>query len=99
MLVVHVQVLVKPDCLDAFKQATMANVRSSRQEPGIARFEMYQELADLTRFLLVEIYRTPEASAAHKETQHYQVWRDAVAPMMAGPRSSVKFQEISPDAL
>jgi quinol monooxygenase YgiN len=99
MLVVHVQVLVKPECVDAFKQATMANARQSRREPGIARFEMFQELADPTRFLLVEIYRTPEASAAHKETRHYQVWRDAVAPMMAEPRSSVKYQEISPDAI
>jgi quinol monooxygenase YgiN len=99
MLVVHVQVLVKPDSVDAFKQATMANARNSRKEPGIARFEMFQELADPTRFLLVEIYRTPEASVSHKETRHYQVWRDAVAPMMAEPRSSVKYQEISPDAI
>ena len=98
MLVVHVLVHVKPEAAEDFKRASIANARESLREPGIARFDLLQQQDDPTRFLLVEIYRTPDAPAAHKETKHYQVWRDAVAPMMAEPRSSVKFTNVFPDA-
>jgi (4S)-4-hydroxy-5-phosphonooxypentane-2,3-dione isomerase len=97
MLVVHVHVKVKPESIEAFKQASAANSRASLQEPGIARFDVVQQQDDPARFILVEAYRTPEAPAAHKETRHYQVWRDAVADMMAEPRTSVKFTPIAPD--
>lgn len=97
MLVVHVQVRVKPEMIEPFKQATLANARASVREPGIARFDVVQQQDDPTRFVLVEAYRTPQAPAAHKETAHYQAWRDAVAPMMAEPRSSVKFTSLFPD--
>ena len=97
MLVVHVNVKVKPESVEAFKQATMANARESIREPGIARFDVVQQRDDPTRFVLVEVYRTPEAPAAHKETKHYQTWRDAVAPMMAEGRTSLKFANVFPD--
>ena len=96
MLVVHVHVHVKPECVEAFKQASLANARESIKEPGIARFDCVQQQDDPTRFVLVEAYRTPQAPAAHKETRHYQTWRDAVAPMMAEPRTSVKFENLFP---
>lgn len=96
MLVVHVQIHVKPECVEPFKQATVANARESLKEPGIARFDCVQQQDDPTRFVLVEAYRTAEAPAAHKETSHYQNWRDAVAPMMAEPRTSVKFGNLFP---
>lgn len=99
MLIVHVHVHVKPESVDAFKRASIANAGESIKEPGIARFDVLQQQDDPTRFVLVEIYRTPEAPAAHKETKHYQTWRDAVASMMAEPRLSVKFTNIFPDAL
>ncbi len=91
MFAVHVHVRVKAGFLQAFTQATVENARESRKEPGVARFEVLQQQDDPARFVLVEIYRSPEAASAHKETEHYQTWRDAVAPMMAEPRSSVKF--------
>jgi quinol monooxygenase YgiN len=97
MLVVHVHIHVKPEHVEAFKQASIANARESIKEPGIARFDFAQQRDDLTRFVLVEAYRTAEAPAAHKETQHYQTWRDAVAPMMAEPRASVKFENVFPE--
>ncbi len=97
MLVVHVQVHVKPDCIEVFKAATLANAQASVKERGIARFDVVQQQDDPTRFVLVEVYRTPDAPAAHKETPHYQVWRDAVAPMMAQPRTSVKFANVFPE--
>jgi autoinducer 2-degrading protein len=96
MLIVHVQVHVRPEYVEAFKLATLENARQSVQEPGVAAFDVVQEDQDPCRFVLVEAYRNPQAPAAHKETRHYQVWRDAVAPMMAEPRSSVKYHNLFP---
>ncbi len=97
MLVVHVHVHVKPESVEAFKQATVANARESLKEPGVARFDVVQQQDDPARFVLVEVYRDAAAAVAHKETKHYPVWRDAVAPMMAEPRFSVKFNNVFPD--
>ena len=96
MLIVHVQVRVKPGDVEAFKQATVENARCSLREPGLARFDVVQQSDDPCRFVLVEVYRNQEAPAQHKETAHYQAWRDTVAPMMAEPRTSVKFVNIHP---
>lgn len=98
MLIVHVDVRVNPEHIEAFKQATLENARNSVQEPGIARFDVVQDEADPTRFVLIEVYRSPEAPAQHKETAHYLAWRDSVAEMMAQPRSSRKFHPVFPDA-
>lgn len=97
MLIVHVHVHVKPDCVEAFRAATLENARASVQEAGIARFDVLQHAEEPRRFVLVEVYRSPEAPAAHKQTAHYARWRDAVAPMMAEPRASVKFHNVFPD--
>ena len=97
MIVIHVQVQVKPEHVEAFKAATLANARASVREPGVARFDVVQQADDPTRFVLVEAYRTAEAPAAHKETAHYAAWRDAVAPMMAAPRTSAKYGNVFPD--
>lgn len=97
MLIVHVHVHVKPESVQAFKEATLENARNSVQEPGIARFDVIQQLDDPTRFVLVEVYRTPDDPAEHKKTAHYQAWRDTVADMMAKPRSSVKYANVFPD--
>ena len=96
MLIVHVHAHIKPEFVDAFKEATVENARHSVKEPGIARFDVIQQADDPTRFILVEVYRTPAASAEHKATAHYQVWRDAVAGMMAEPRTSVKYSNLFP---
>jgi quinol monooxygenase YgiN len=96
VLIVHVHVHVKPESIEAFKEATRANARASVQEPGIARFDVIQQNDDPSRFILVEVYRTVEATAAHKDTAHYATWRDAVAPMMAAPRTSAKFTNCFP---
>ena len=98
MLIVHVDVQVKPEYVEAFRLATIENARASIQEPGVARFDVVQQVDDATRFVLIEAYCTPEASAQHKETAHYMKWRDAVAEMMAAPRASVKFLPVFPKA-
>ena len=94
MLIIHVHVHVKTDCVEAFRKATIENARNSVKEPGCARFDVVQQADDPTRFVLVEAYRSVEANAAHKETAHYKLWRDAVALMMAEGRSSVKYNGV-----
>ena len=96
MLVVIVHIRVKPDSVEPFKRATIANARESRKETGIARFDFLQQADDPTRFVLVEAYRTAEAPALHKETDHYLTWRDTVADMMAEPRQSTKYGNVFP---
>jgi (4S)-4-hydroxy-5-phosphonooxypentane-2,3-dione isomerase len=96
MILVHVFVHVKPDSVAAFTTATLENARTSVTEPGVVRFDLVQQDDDPTRFLLIEIYRTPADPVSHKESAHYATWRDAVAPMMAEPRQSVKYHAVFP---
>ena len=96
MQIVLVHVHVKPEFVEAFMQASLDNASNSAQEAGIARFDVIQQSDDPTKFILVEVYRTAEAPAAHKETAHYARWRDAVAEMMAEPRQGIKYRNIFP---
>tara|TARA_B100000029_G_scaffold193584_2_gene191689 strand:+ start:3047 stop:3352 length:306 start_codon:yes stop_codon:yes gene_type:complete len=97
MLIVHVHVHVKEGTEDAFRAASLENASNSLKESGIARFDVCQQNDDPTRFLLVEVYRDETAPAAHKETDHYKQWRDAVTDMMAEPRQAVKYTNQFPD--
>lgn len=96
-IVVHVTVRVKPESVDAFREATLVNARASVKEPGIARFDVLQDRDGPATFVLVEIYRSAEAPAAHKKTEHYKHWRDTVADMMAEPRTSLKYASVFPE--
>jgi (4S)-4-hydroxy-5-phosphonooxypentane-2,3-dione isomerase len=96
LLIVHVDVAVVPDQLDAFLAATEGNATASREEPGVLRFDVLTDRGDPGHVVLVEVYRDEAAAAAHKETAHYARWRDAVAPMMARPRGSVRYVNTSP---
>jgi autoinducer 2-degrading protein len=96
MFIVHVFVHVKEDQIEAFKQATLENAYNSIKESGVARFDVVQQQDDPTRFILVEVYRTTEDPAKHKETEHYKKWRDTVADMMAEPRTSIKLTNVFP---
>jgi len=97
LLVVHVHVHVKPDGVEAFRAASLDNARASVREPGVARFDVVQSTDDPTRFVLVEVYRNPDAPAAHKQTAHYARWRDAVNDLMAEPRTSSRYVNVFPD--
>lgn len=92
--IIHVHVHVKPECVDAFIDASRENMRQSRLEPGIGRFEVHQRADDPARFVFIEGFLTPEAQDAHRETSHYQAWRETVAHMMAEPRQGNNYREI-----
>ena len=97
MLVVHVHARVRPERVEDFLSATLANARESLAEPGVLRFDVIQDQADPAHVVLTEVYRDEQAPAAHKLTPHYAAWRDAVAEMMAGPRQSVRYSAVFPD--
>jgi quinol monooxygenase YgiN len=97
MRIVHVHVRVKLDCVEAFRAATIVNAGHSVREPGVARFDIIQQQDDPTRFVLVEVYRSVEATVAHKATAHYATWRDTVAPMMAEPRQGTQYTNVFPE--
>ena len=97
MFIAHIHIQVKPEHLEAFKAATLANARATLQEPGVAQFDVMQQLDDPTRFTLVEVYLDEAANAAHKQTAHYFTWRDTVADMMAVPRVPVKYRNLFPE--
>jgi autoinducer 2-degrading protein len=94
----HVQIHVKADAVEAFRIATLANARASLQEPGVLRFDFFQDQDDASRFVLVEVYRSAEAHAAHRTTAHYAAWRAAVDSLMAEERTARKFWSVAPPA-
>jgi quinol monooxygenase YgiN len=96
MHILHVYVRVKPEHVEAFRQATIENAGNSRKEPGVARFDVVQQADDPTRFMLLEAYRSKEGHAAHRETAHFRKWTDTVEPMMAEPRSRVIYTNVDP---
>ena len=97
MHIVHVHVHVKEEYIQNFIDSTIENARNSLLEPGIVRFDIIQQQDDLSRFVLLEVYRTYEDPAKHKKTEHYQRWCDEVAHMMKEPRTSVKYYNIHPE--
>jgi quinol monooxygenase YgiN len=96
MFVVIVHAHVKPESIEAFKIATLDNARNSIQEPGVARFDFYQQADDPTRFSLIEIYRSEDAPIKHRETAHYTRWSAAVTNMMVEPRTKVTYNILYP---
>jgi quinol monooxygenase YgiN len=96
MYIVHVFIRVKPDVVENFKAVTLENAVNSLKEPGVVRFDVVQEIEDPTRFVLMEIYRTKNDAVLHKETSHYNRWREIAEPLMAEPRSRIFYQNIHP---
>lgn len=96
MHIVYVSMHVKPDKLEEFLEVTGDNAANSIQEPGIARFDFLQQADDASHFLLLEVYRNEEAVARHKETAHYNRWREKVEPLLAEPRTRIVYRNIAP---
>lgn len=86
MIVNVVTVHVKAEHIPEFIAATVKNHEGSRREPGNHRFDVLQSAEDPGRFMLYEIFASPEAVEAHRRTPHYLEWRAAVDPWMAKPR-------------
>lgn len=97
MHIVHVHIHVKPQFIEAFKTISLENARNSLLEPGIARFDVLQQSDNPAHFELIEVYRTPDDPAKHKETAHYNKWREAAEPMLAEARTRTIYTNLFPD--
>ena len=97
MYIVHVHIQVKPEFIEEFKAVSIANARDSLKESGVARFDVIQQVDDPSHFELIEVYRTPSDPPKHKETAHYNKWRELAEPMLAEPRSRTVYENIFPD--
>lgn len=97
MYVVCVRVHVVPDGIDEFIEATLANARETREEPGNARFDLLRQTEDPARFFLYEVYRDEEGFKAHQRTSHYLAWRERVTPLMAEPRIGDRHLSLFPE--
>ena len=96
MIVAVINIHVKPEAVAPFKTATHDNASHSIQEPGVIRFDFYQQSDDPYRYVLLEIYKTDDDILTHRETAHYQRWRDTVADMMAEPRQRTTYTVLYP---
>ncbi|HRB96643.1 MAG TPA: antibiotic biosynthesis monooxygenase [Nitrosomonas sp.] len=96
MYVTIVYVSVKPEKVQAFKEACRSNHENSILEPGNVRFDILQSADDPAKFVFYEAYKTPQDAAAHKQTAHYLAWRDTVADWMAEPRKGIVYDGLYP---
>jgi (4S)-4-hydroxy-5-phosphonooxypentane-2,3-dione isomerase len=96
MFIVHVHIHVKSEYVKDFIKASLENARNSLKEPGIARFDLLQQFDEPTYFELFEVYRTPYDPAKHKETLHYNKWREIVESMLAEPRTRTVYKNLFP---
>jgi quinol monooxygenase YgiN len=96
MYIVHVHIRVKPEFIEEFKAISIENARTSLKESGIARFDIIQQVDDPNQFELIEVYRTTADPVKHKETAHYNKWRELAEPLLAEPRSRTLYENIFP---
>ena len=96
MIVTCVYVSVKPESVDSFIEATVANHRESVKEPGNLRFDFLRESEDSNQFMLYEAYESEASAAAHKNTTHYLKWKEEVQKYMAEPRKGVRYSILEP---
>ena len=94
MFVLSVSIHVKPEHVEEFIPAMLANAHGSRTEPGNLRYDVLRDEDDPNHFLLYEVYRDADALAAHRETPHFQTWLATVEPWMAEPRIRVRAQPL-----
>lgn len=91
-----VSIQVIPESIPEFVKITQYNSRNSRKEPGVVRFDFFQEIDHPENFKLIEVYHSKEDLAAHQQTEHYQKWRQTVEPMMASQRTRVFLANLDP---
>ena len=96
MLILQVHIRIKPESIAAFRKATVENARNSVLEPGVARFDFLQSAEDPARFSLLEVYRSEEAIAQHKQTAHYASWLETVSGMFAEECTRTRYSSIFP---
>ena len=69
MHIVSIQVTVKPELLAEFERAILHNARESvAKDKGCLRFDVSQAYDDPALWLYHEVYDSPDAHAAHRQS-------------------------------
>lgn len=96
MIVRIITVRVKAGSEAEFERLTTENHEASLTEPGVLRFDVLKDTDNPGTYYLYEAYRDEAATWAHKETDHYQYWKEQVAPLMEGERTAAATTPIAP---
>lgn len=79
MHIVLVVVTVRPELLEEFERTLLHNARESvARDAGCVRFDVSQDAENPARWVLHEVYDSPAAHAAHRQSVHFLAY-DAVA--------------------
>ncbi len=82
MELMHIEIKVKPEHVEAFKEVTRTNAEATRAEPGNLRFDVTQSLTDPTVFFMLEAYADGAAKGAHFRSAHFDAWQQAVGDLV-----------------
>jgi len=99
MLIFQFHHYVRSGLVETYKNAILANARETLKEPGVLRFDVFQDTEDPTHFSLLEVYRDEAAREAHLETEHFQRFRDLMREhdVFAESGASDQFEALFPD--
>ena len=79
MHIVLVVVTIRPELVEEFERALLHNARESiARDPGCLRFDVSQDVDNPARWVLHEVYDSPAAHAAHRQSVHFLAY-DVVA--------------------
>ena len=74
---------VKPEAIDAFLAAAVADASASvANEPGCRQFDVTRSSEQPNRVLLYEVYHSAAAFDAHLEMPHLQTFRERIEPLV-----------------
>jgi len=77
--IVLVQVTIRPEMQAEFESALLHNARESvLRDPGCLRFDVSQDKDHPEKWVLYEVYDSPDAHATHRQSPHFLAY-DAVA--------------------
>jgi quinol monooxygenase YgiN len=77
--IVLVQVTIRPEMHAEFESALLHNARESvLRDPGCLRFDVSQDKDHPEKWVLYEVYDSPDAHATHRQSPHFLAY-DAVA--------------------
>ncbi len=97
MYIFQVHHYIRPDQIEAYKAATLENAPKTILEPGVIRFDVFQDSTNPAHFSLLEVYRDMAAHDAHLETEHFKIWKDVYLQTQERKGNGDEFNALFPD--
>lgn len=77
MLIFQFHHYIKPELVEAYKEAILEDARETVKEEGVIAFQVFQDKKDPTHFSLLEIYRNAGAREFHLQQPYFLKFKDA----------------------